>query len=41
MNYFLNFAKNIYTQNGEDGIIEHLFKLLNISEGVVVEFGSL
>jgi len=39
-NHYIQFAKNIFTQNGEDGIIEHLFKDLNIHDGVVVEFGA-
>ena len=38
--YYLQFAKNIYTQNGEDGIIEQLLKDLNIEDGIVVEFGA-
>lgn len=40
MSYFLQFAKNIFTQTGEDGIIEKLFHILNIKNGVVVEFGA-
>jgi len=39
--YYLKFAKNIYSQCGEDGIIERLLKDLNIrSGGIVVEFGA-
>jgi hypothetical protein len=38
--YFLKFSKNIYSQCGEDGIIEELFRILNINDGVVVEFGA-
>jgi hypothetical protein len=38
--YYLTFAKNIYTQCGEDGIIDQLFQDLNISKGIVVEFGA-
>lgn len=37
---YLHYAKNIYTQNGEDGIIEKLFNDLGISNGTVVEFGA-
>ena len=33
------FAKNIYSQNGEDGIIEELLKRLNIQKGWACEFG--
>lgn len=40
MNGYLKYAKNVFSQNGEDGIIEQLFKELNISTGVVVEFGA-
>lgn len=36
----LNYAKNIYSQNGEDGIIMELFKRLNIDGGFLVEFGA-
>jgi len=38
--YYLNFAKNIYSQNGEDGIIEKILQDLDIHDGVVVEFGA-
>lgn len=38
--YYLQFAKNIYTQCGEDGIIEQLLNDLKIKSGVVVEFGA-
>lgn len=37
---YLEFAKNVYTQNGEDGIIEKLFSDLKITAGTVVEFGA-
>jgi hypothetical protein len=40
-NYFYNtYSKNIYSQNGEDGIVEELLKRLNINNGSVVEFGA-
>lgn len=38
--HYLKYAKNIFSQNGEDGIIEELFNDLNISSGVVCEFGG-
>jgi len=38
--YYLNFIKNIFSQNGEDGIIEKLFKDLKINGGVLCEFGA-
>lgn len=35
------FAKNVYSQNGEDGIIEEILKRLNIGRfGVCCEFGA-
>jgi len=34
------FCKNIYSQNGEDGIIEQLIKELNIKNGTFCEFGA-
>jgi len=40
MKNYLNYAKNIFSQNGEDGILEELFKDLNITNGTVVEFGA-
>jgi hypothetical protein len=40
-NYFYNtYSKNIYSQNGEDGIVEELLKRLNINNGWVCEFGA-
>jgi hypothetical protein len=39
--YFLQFSKNIYSQCGEDGIVEKLFDLLDIKNGIVVEFGAM
>ena len=40
-NIFYNkYAKNIYSQNGEDGIIEELLKRLDIKNGWVCEFGA-
>lgn len=40
-NHFFNaYFKNIYSQNGEDGIIEEMLKRLNITNGWVCEFGA-
>jgi hypothetical protein len=40
-NIFYNaYAKNIHSQNGEDGIIEELLKRLDITSGWVCEFGA-
>ena len=40
-NVFYNtYKKNIYSQNGEDGIIEEILKRLNITSGWVCEFGA-
>jgi hypothetical protein len=38
--HYLNYSKNIFTQNGEDGIIEKIFFDLKITEGNVIEFGA-
>jgi hypothetical protein len=41
INSFYNtYANNIYSQNGEDGIMEEILKRLNISNGWVCEFGA-
>jgi hypothetical protein len=41
MNTFYNkYSRNIFSQNGEDGIIEELFTRLNITSGWVCEFGA-
>ena len=37
---YLNFRHNIHSANGEDGIIEKLFSDLNITDGIVCEFGA-
>jgi len=34
------FAKNVYSQNGEDGILEEILKRLNITGGQFCEFGA-
>jgi hypothetical protein len=39
-NKWLSFRKNIYSQNGEDGILLQLFKELNIDVNWVCEFGA-
>lgn len=37
----LEFRKNVYSQNGEDGIVEYLFDKLNVTDnGTCCEFGS-
>lgn len=33
------FKKNVFSQNGEDGVIEEIFHRLNINSGYLVEFG--
>lgn len=41
MNSFYNkYKSNVYSQNGEDGLIQELFKRLKISNGWVCEFGA-
>lgn len=37
----ISYRKNIYSQNGEDGIIEEILKRLDIKIGSFVEFGAL
>jgi hypothetical protein len=40
-NQFYNeYQHDVYSQNGEDGIIEELLKRLNITDGWVCEFGA-
>ena len=38
--FYHTYAKNVYSQNGEDGIVEELLKRLNIENGWVCEFGA-
>jgi len=38
--FYKQYKKNVHSQNGEDGIIEELFKRLNITDGYVCEFGA-
>lgn len=40
MTSFLQYKKNVFSQNGEDGIIEEIFKILNIKNGLFIEFGA-
>jgi hypothetical protein len=40
---FKQYAKNVYSQNGEDGILEEIFRLLgvhNSTDSWCVEFGA-
>lgn len=37
---YLKYAFNVYSQNGEDGIINKILEELEISEGYLVEFGA-
>ena len=37
---FLGYRENIYSQNGEDGIIAEILRRLRISNGYVCEFGA-
>lgn len=36
----LDFRKNIYSQNGEDGVLEKICSLLDIKHGTFCEFGA-
>ena len=38
--FYRDYARNIYSQNGEDGIIQEVFDRLNITEGYLCEFGG-
>lgn len=40
MKTLLAFSKNIHSQNGEDGILEEIFKRLGVGKGWFVEFGA-
>lgn len=40
MGSYLEYAYNVYSQNGEDGIVSKLLEELEINNGVVVEFGA-
>ena len=35
-----NYRHDVFSDNGEDGINEAIFKYLNITEGVVLEIGA-
>lgn len=37
---FYDFKKNVYSQHGEDGIIEKLLSVLKVDNGYYVEFGA-
>ena len=39
-NTLLDARKNIYSQNGEDGVVELLTEFLDIKEGSFCEFGA-
>tara|TARA_B110000858_G_C17749443_1_gene448952 strand:- start:203 stop:862 length:660 start_codon:yes stop_codon:yes gene_type:complete len=39
-NFYEQYNYNIYSQNGEDGVIEELLNRLNITNGWVCEFGA-
>jgi hypothetical protein len=39
-NFYNNHSRNVYSQNGEDGIIEEILKRLDINNGWVCEFGA-
>jgi len=39
-NFFKSYNRNVYSQNGEDGILEEILNRLNITSGWVCEFGA-
>lgn len=38
--FYNQYARDVFSQNGEDGIVEELFRRLDISSGYVCEFGA-
>lgn len=40
LSFHKKYAKDVYSQNGEDGVIEEILQRLGIRQGVVVEFGA-
>lgn len=38
--FYYTYKKNVFSQNGEDGIIEELLRRLGITDGWVCEFGA-
>ena len=40
MEFLYNYSKNVYSQNGEDGINKFLFEYLDITEGYMLEIGA-
>lgn len=40
LSFHKKYAKNIFSQTGEDGILEEVLARLNIKTGLVVEFGA-
>jgi hypothetical protein len=38
--FYHQYGKNVYSQNGEDGILEEILRRLNITNGYVCEFGA-
>ena len=37
---YLKYARNFYTQNGEDGVIEQLLSELEITSGICIDIGA-
>lgn len=40
MKSVLTYKKNVFSQNGEDGIIEYIFNKMNITKGNFIDFGA-
>jgi len=40
MKKLYEYSRNVYSQNGEDGIIEEIFKFLKIKNGILLEIGA-
>ena len=39
-NFLFNNFKNVFSDNGEDGINEYLLQLLNLEHGILLEIGA-
>lgn len=40
MKKLYEYSKNVFSQNGEDGIVKYIFEVLNINEGIILEIGA-
>ncbi len=40
VNFYSKYGSDVYSQNGEDGVLEQVFKRLKIKKGTCAEFGA-